>query len=70
MILGIQKMVSHLTQVIYAGSILAQSYFYLDQVKNKKLPIAITHNLFYQLFPLFFTGQGKKTDKDDKNCFT
>lgn len=46
MILEIQKLASHMTQVIYAGSMLA-SYFYLDQgknnqVKNKKFPIAIT----------------------------
>jgi hypothetical protein len=51
MILEIQKMVFHITQVVYAES-MSTSYFYLDQVSNKQVSVAITHNLVCQIFSL------------------
>ncbi|KAG1444506.1 hypothetical protein G6F55_012300 [Rhizopus delemar] len=67
-ILEIQKIVSHITQVIYAGSMLA-TYFYLNQVKNKQVIAAITPNLIYPLFSFFFIGQGKKANEKVRDCF-
>ncbi|EIE79456.1 hypothetical protein RO3G_04161 [Rhizopus delemar RA 99-880] len=55
---------SGIFQVVYAGPMFA-NYFYRNQLKNKQVPIIITHNLVYQLFPLL-TGQGKKADEADK----
>ncbi|KAG1165068.1 hypothetical protein G6F36_013516 [Rhizopus arrhizus] len=52
---------SGIFQVVYAGPMFA-NYFYRNQLKNKQVPIIITHNLVYQLFPLL-TGQGKKADE-------
>lgn len=58
---------SHITQVIHAGSMLA-AYFYLNQVKNKQAIAAITPNLVYPLL-LLFTGQGKKANEEVRNYF-
>jgi hypothetical protein len=44
------------------------NYFYLDQIKNKQVSASITQNLVHYLFP-FFIEQGKKVDKEIKNCF-
>ena len=58
---------SHITQVIYAGSMLA-AYFYLNQVKNKQAIAAVTPNLVYPLL-LLFTEQGKKANEEVRNYF-
>ena len=51
--LEIQKLISHVIQVVYAESMFA-NYFYLDQIKSKQVAAAITHNLAYRLFSPFF----------------
>lgn len=48
----IQKLGSHITQIIYAGSMFAY-YFYLNQVQRKKASDVITHNSVYRIFSLF-----------------
>lgn len=44
------------------------NYFYLDQIKNKQVSASITQNLVHYLFSSFIE-QGKKVDKEVKNCF-
>lgn len=63
----LQKWISHIAQVIYTDSMFT-SYFYLEQVKSKQVPAAITHNLVYQLF-LLLNRQGKKAGEEVKYCF-
>lgn len=65
MVLEIQKLASHITQVIHAEPIFA-NYFYLGQVKNRQVPAAIIHKLVYQLFSPFIN---KKTGEEAKSCF-
>ncbi|CEP12890.1 hypothetical protein [Parasitella parasitica] len=55
-VLEIQKLVAHITQVIFAESIFA-NYHYIDQVQDKEVPSAINQNLIYQLFSVL-TGEG------------
>lgn len=67
MVLEVQKLASHIIQVIHAEPMFA-NYFYLDQVKNRRVPAAITHNLIYQLFSIHIK-QEKKTDEEVQSCF-
>ncbi|KAG0789752.1 hypothetical protein G6F57_005979 [Rhizopus arrhizus] len=67
MIMELQKWISHIAQVIYTDSMFT-SYFYLEQVKSKQVPAAITHNLVYQLF-LLLNRQGKNAGEEVKYCF-
>ncbi|CEP15549.1 hypothetical protein [Parasitella parasitica] len=62
----IQKLVAHITQVVFAGSIFA-NYCYLVQVQNKEVPSEIDQNLIYQLFSVL-TGQGKKAIDELQAC--
>ncbi|CEP14738.1 hypothetical protein [Parasitella parasitica] len=63
----IQKLVVHITQLVFAGSIFA-NYYYLDQVQNKEVLSEINQNLIYQLFSVL-TGRGKKANDELKVCF-
>ncbi|CEP17568.1 hypothetical protein [Parasitella parasitica] len=63
----IQKLVAHITQVVFAGSIFA-NYYCLDQIQNKEVPSEINQNLIYQLF-FVITGQGKKANDELQACF-
>lgn len=67
MVLEIQKLASHIIQVIHAEPMFA-NYFYLNQVKSRRVPADVTHNLIYQPFSLFIK-QEKKTDEEVQSCF-
>ncbi|CEP07070.1 hypothetical protein [Parasitella parasitica] len=63
----IQKLVAHITQVVFAGSIFA-NYHYLGQVQNKEVPSEISQNLIYQLFS-GLTGQRREASDELQACF-
>ncbi|ORE10895.1 hypothetical protein BCV72DRAFT_332605 [Rhizopus microsporus var. microsporus] len=64
----IQKVVDHITQLVYAGSIFA-NYHSLELLENgEELPV-VTQNLFYNIFSIF-AGQGKHASGSIKSLKT
>ncbi|CEG81881.1 hypothetical protein RMATCC62417_16025 [Rhizopus microsporus] len=63
----IQRVVDHITQLVYAGSIFA-NYYFLELLENgEELPV-ITQNLFYNILSVF-ASQGKHASDSIKKSF-